>query len=432
MKPNALLLCALVLALSAPAAAQNVDVKVHTLENGLKVLMVPRPGDPNITAGWIAKVGSVNERPAITGIAHLFEHMMFKGTHTIGTSDIEKDLQTLASLDAVKREMQKEEEELARRLRVGEITDVRDPAVRSKRHQELRKEFEELLKAQKTNIVKDEFDKIYKTNGASGMNAGTSYDFTIYFVNVPANKLELWFWMESDRLYNPVFREFYSERDVVREERRLRVESTPTGKFEEQFNALFWGSSPYSWPVRTIEIKQLAEKKMVAYAETKPKVKLRYHSVADGHVDEPALVVLQDILNGRTGRFYKSLVLDKKIATSAGGGQEGRKYEGYFEVSGTAADGHTPGEVQAGLEGVLEDLKKNEVGAREHQLEQRRREAAEAAAAAAVPWRRPAHRRRRTRAVARRRRPHGRPEPLRPVPRGGAERLRQGRTPQRG
>ena len=121
MKPNALLLCALVLALSAPAAAQNVDVKVHTLENGLKVLMVPRPGDPNITAGWIAKVGSVNERPAITGIAHLFEHMMFKGTHTIGTSDIEKDLQTLASLDAVKREMQKEEEELARRLRVGEI-----------------------------------------------------------------------------------------------------------------------------------------------------------------------------------------------------------------------------------------------------------------------------------------------------------------------
>ena len=439
MKPNALLLCALVLALSAPAAAQNVDVKVHTLENGLKVLMVPRPGDPNITAGWIAKVGSVNERPAITGIAHLFEHMMFKGTHTIGTSDIEKDLQTLASLDAVKREMQKEEEELARRLRVGEITDVRDPAVRSKRHQELRKEFEELLKAQKTNIVKDEFDKIYKTNGASGMNAGTSYDFTIYFVNVPANKLELWFWMESDRLYNPVFREFYSERDVVREERRLRVESTPTGKFEEQFDALFWGSSPYSWPVigwpsdvegitreeamsfygvyyapnnltaclvgdfnpeeavklaekyfgrlkrgarkpptvRTIEIKQLAEKKMVAYAETKPKVKLRYHSVADGHVDEPALVVLQDILNGRTGRFYKSLVLDKKIATSAGGGQEGRKYEGYFEVSGTAADGHTPGEVQAGLEGVLEDLKKNEVGSRELQKVKNQRAASE-------------------------------------------------------
>ena len=439
MNRRAILLCAILLASPLTTSAQNVDAKVHTLKNGLKVLMVPRRGDPNISAGWIAKVGSVNERPGITGIAHLFEHMMFKGTRTIGTSDIEKDLQTLAKLDSIKGEMQKEEEELVRRLRAGEIDDVRDPAARSARHQELRKEFEELLKAQKTNIVKDEFDKIYKINGASGMNAGTSYDFTIYFVNVPANKLELWFWMESDRLYNPVFREFYSERDVVREERRLRVESTPTGKFEEQFDALFWGSSPYSWPVigwpsdvegitreealsfygvyyapnnltaclvgdfepqeaekladkyfgrlkrgsrppptvRTIEIRQLAEKKMVGYAETKPKVRLRYHSVADGHVDEPALVVLQGLLNGRTGRFYKSLVLDRKIATSAGGGQEGRKYEGYFEVSATVADGHTPKEAQAALEKILEDLKKNDVGSRELQKVKNQRAASE-------------------------------------------------------
>ena len=439
MNRRAILLCAILLASPLTTSAQNVDAKVHTLENGLKVLMVPRRGDPNISAGWIAKVGSVNERPGITGIAHLFEHMMFKGTRTIGTSDIEKDLRTLAKLDSIKGEMQKEEEELVRRLRAGEIDDVRDPAARSARHQELRKEFEELLKAQKTNIVKDEFDKIYKINGASGMNAGTSYDFTIYFVNVPANKLELWFWMESDRLYNPVFREFYSERDVVREERRLRVESTPTGKFDEQFDALFWGSSPYSWPVigwpsdvegitreealsfygvyyapnnltaclvgdfdpqeaakladkyfgrlkrgprppptvRTIEIRQLAEKKMVGYAETKPKVRLRYHSVADGHVDEPALVVLQGLLNGRTGRFYKSLVLDRKIATSAGGGQEGRKYEGYFEVSATVADGHTPKEAQAALEKILEDLKKNDVGVRELQKVKNQRAASE-------------------------------------------------------
>ena len=81
------------------------------------------------------------------------------------------------------------------------------------------------------------------------MNAGTSEDFTFYFINVPANKLELWFWMESDRLANPVFREFYSERDVVMEERRMRIDSTPTGRYLEQFNAMFWKSSPYGWPV---------------------------------------------------------------------------------------------------------------------------------------------------------------------------------------
>src|SRR5438046_9586560 len=85
------------------------------------------------------------------------------------------------------------------------------------------------------------------------MNAGTSEDFTIYFISVPANKLELWFWMESDRLSSPVFREFYSERDVVAEERRMRIESTPTGRYSQQFEAMFWQASPYScavvgWP----------------------------------------------------------------------------------------------------------------------------------------------------------------------------------------
>ena len=98
-------------------------------------------------------------------------------------------------------------------------------------------------------IVKDEFDQVYTKAGGSGMNAFTSYDLTCYFITVPSNKLELWAWMESDRLHDSVFREFYSERDVVHEERRLRTESTPTGVFQEQFDSMFWMSSPYSWPV---------------------------------------------------------------------------------------------------------------------------------------------------------------------------------------
>ena len=108
------------------------------------------------------------------------------------------------------------------------------------------------LKAQQDkarSIVKDEFDKIYTGQGGSGMNAFTSNDITFYFINVPSNKFELWAWMESDRLSNSVFREFFSERDVVHEERRLRTESTPTGTFQEQFESMFWMSSPYSWPV---------------------------------------------------------------------------------------------------------------------------------------------------------------------------------------
>ena len=146
-------------------------------------------------------------------------------------------------------EIQAAEVELDRRYQLGEIDDPVDPAARSPRHRELLDDFEALLARQSDLLLKEDFSRIYTAEGASGMNAGTSYDFTIYFINVPANKLELWFWMESDRLANPVFREFYAERSVVYEERRLRTDSTPIGKFQEQFEAMFWQSSPYGWPV---------------------------------------------------------------------------------------------------------------------------------------------------------------------------------------
>ncbi|MEJ7713022.1 MAG: pitrilysin family protein [Pyrinomonadaceae bacterium] len=240
----ATLLCA-----EANVFAQKVPVQETVLDNGLRILMVPRKGDPNVAVGWIARVGSVNERPGITGLSHLFEHMMFKGTKAIGTKNIEANLSLMKEMDEVRAEMRRAEVELLRRQRLGEIVDVKDPQHRTPRYQELLKRFEELTKREKEMMVKEEFSSIYSNAGASSMNAGTSNDFTVYFINVPANKLELWYWMESDRLANPIFREFYAERDVVFEERRMRTDSTPTGKFDEMYDSLFWQSSPYGWPV---------------------------------------------------------------------------------------------------------------------------------------------------------------------------------------
>ncbi len=413
----------------ATAMAQQVPVEEVVLDNGMTLLLLPRPGDPNVAAGWVAKVGSVHERPGITGVAHLFEHMMFKGTAAIGTRNIEQDLQIIAELDEVKADLRVEEAALLEAERLGRIEDAADPAHRTGRHQALMDRFETLLAQQEELLIPEDFSRIYSGQGASGMNAGTSYDFTLYFVNVPANKLELWFWMESDRLLNPVFREFYAERDVVHEERRLRTDSTPTGKFEEQFNSLFWQSSPYSWPVigwpsdlegitraealefyglyyapnnltaalvgdfdpdeakalaeryfgrlsrgdrpppqpRTREMPQMSEKRMHAYAETNPQVVVRYHSVPDGHVDEPALVVLGQLLNDRTGRLYRALVEDQGVATRASGGQAGFKFEGMFELRGVAAEGHTPEDVEQALYAEMERLKTEPVDARELQ-----------------------------------------------------------------
>jgi len=419
----------LFLPVQGPAQAQEVPVIEYELENGMQLLMVPRPGDPNIAAGWIASVGSVYERPGITGVAHLFEHMMFKGTHTVGTTNIDEDLAIIEQLDQVKAKLTIEEAALLEAHRLGRIDDPNAPEGRSSQHQELLQEFDDLLARQQEILVKEEFSRIYTEQGASGMNAGTSYDFTVYFINVPANKLELWFWMESDRLLNPVFREFYAERDVVHEERRLRTDSTPTGKFQEQFDAMFWESSPYSWPVvgwpsdlegmtrtealeffdvyyapnnlvatlvgdfdpehavelaeryfgriprgaisplepRTREMPQLATKRMVAYADTNPQVTIRYHSVPDGHVDEPALVVLGQLLNGRTGRLYRTLVEDQEVATSASGGQSGFKFEGMFEIRGTARQGRSPEEVEQAIYAELDRLKTEPVEQRELQ-----------------------------------------------------------------
>src|SRR6185295_14832691 len=221
----------------------------------------------------------------------------------------------------------------------------------------------------------------------------------------------------------PVFREFYTERDVVHEERCLRTDSTPTGKFDEEFDAMVWEASPYSWPVvgwptdlegitrqealdyfavnyapnnlsaclvgdfdpanaealarryfgriprgprepepvRTGEVKQLAEKRMIAYADTNPEVVCRYHTVADGHKDEFALNVMADLLNGRTGRLYKSLVIKQNVANSAFAGQNGQKYEGYFQLRGVAKPGHTPEEVEQALYKEIERLQKEAV-----------------------------------------------------------------------
>jgi predicted Zn-dependent peptidase len=389
----------------------------------MRLLMVERHDEPSFAGGWVAHVGSSNERPGMTGIAHLFEHMMFKGTPTIGTKNYEEDQKIMAEQERVRDEMRAEERKIRAMYRKGEIDDILKPENKTERYKELEKKFNELIKQQRDLMVKDEFDRIYSSNGGSGMNAFTSEDMTAYFVNVPANKLELWMWMESERLLHPVFREFYAERDVVFEERRMRTDSTPLGKYSEEFTAMFWESSPYSWPtvgwpsdipaiskvqaddfyatfyapqnisllmvgdfkpsevevmatkyfgriprgpreapdVATLEVQQLAEKRMNAEAEANPQVDIVWHTVPFQHKDSYALEILGQLLATRTGRLYKNLVLGSGVATEAYATQVSQKWAGYFNAGGEAKDGHKPEEVEQGIYDNLEKLKKETV-----------------------------------------------------------------------
>src|SRR5205085_10325873 len=227
----------------------------------------------------------------------------------------------------------------------------------------------------------------------------------------------------------PVFREFYAERDVVFEERRMRTESSPLGKFTEEFNAMFWEATPYSWPVvgwpsdipsiskaqadafyglyycpqnislilvgdfapdsaeklarkyferiprgekdppdvATLEVKQLAEKRMYAEAETNPQIDIQWHTVAFQHKDSYSLEILVQLLETRTGRLYKGLVLGKGVATSVYANQISKKWAGFFTAGGEARESHKPEEVEQGIYDTIDKLKQEEVPAEELQ-----------------------------------------------------------------
>jgi predicted Zn-dependent peptidase len=188
----------------APGFAQRVQIIEQNLPNGFRVLMVERHDDPTISGGWVAHVGSANERPGITGIAHLFEHMMFKGTPTIGTKDYKKDLAIMPAGKGPRRTARKSQN--ARRLSTARSTILKP---------ENKTRAEELERNSTTSSsnsapsCEEQFDRVYAIGGVRDERVHFT-DLTGYFITVPANKLELWMWMESERICRPVFREFYA------------------------------------------------------------------------------------------------------------------------------------------------------------------------------------------------------------------------------
>jgi predicted Zn-dependent peptidase len=413
----------------ATAPAPAIAAEEHVLGNGLRLVLIPRHLSPTVAAGWVAHVGSANERPGITGISHLFEHMMFKGTRVIGTRDIDVDLALIDEQERLQEELRDELSRQRERLRRGEIDDLAKPEAKTERTRELERRFEELVKRQRENMIPNEFNNLLQRHGVTRINAFTTEDQTFYFMQLPANRLELWFWMEADRIAHPVFREFYSERDVVYEERRLRVESTPTGRFRESFDALFWDASPYAWPVVgwpsdlpcitkaqadeyyalhyapqnltailvgdfdprqalamaerylgaiprgprpapemiTLEPLAGAEKRFVAEAETNPAVTVRWHTPAFVHRDVPALEALTTLLNGPTGRLQRALVRGSRLATRAVSEHDPRRYAGLFEIEADAAGDHTPEELERAIHAEVDRLRDTLAGPAELQ-----------------------------------------------------------------
>ena len=203
----------------------------RTLENGLKIIVMERHEAPVATFVTWANVGSVDDPKGYTGLAHMFEHMAFKGTTTLGSKDIDEEQKLIAVEDSLFMELR-----AARNM--GRLTD-------SVKVQELTEAYENAREASYLLVEPNAFGEAISRAGGEGLSAGTLSDGTVYFISLPSNKVELWMAMESERFLNPVLREMYKERDVVAEERRMRTESNPFGRVLEEFLALAFKAHPY-------------------------------------------------------------------------------------------------------------------------------------------------------------------------------------------
>ncbi len=386
------------------------QVKVHTLKNGMKFIVLERHEAPVVSFHVYADVGSANESYGITGISHLLEHMAFKGSKVVGTKDYETEKKVLAKLDAlydeIKREKAKSKPD-TERIKVME------------------KEFEILRLTAKEYVVTDEFVDMMIREGDRGVNAYTNTDATQYIDSLPSNRLEFWMSMTSDRFLEPIFREFFKERDVVMEERRLGLETRPIGKLVEDFFAtafkshayhhsvvghmsdleritrrdveeyfkrfygpsnltvgivgdvkadevfqmaeLYFGripSGPKPEGVRTQEPEQWGERRCIVEAQSQPFILMGYKRPDFRHKDSTALEALANIMGqGRSSRLYELLVKEKKVAVAAQSfnGFPGEKFSNLIAFFAVPAAGHKSAECLELIDQEIEKIKKESV-----------------------------------------------------------------------
>ncbi|MBI2252520.1 MAG: insulinase family protein [Armatimonadetes bacterium] len=393
------------------ASSLKLNIKEYTLKNGMKVLILEKHNFPIFTGYIQFKVGSVNEWPGVTGASHLLEHMMFKGTKSLGTWNYQKELPLIKEIDKIYKEIEKEKEKLLTAYGKGDLSKIEN----------LKFKIKKLIDEQRKYIIKDELWGIYQKNGGSGLNASTGWDGTQYYVSLPANRLELWAFLESDRIKNLVFREFYSERDVVYEERRLRTDTQPEGKLWEEFMLSAYTASPYHWEVVgyasdlenmrkdevadyfkyyyapnnavmvlagdlkgdeaikiikkyfedippqnkpkdvfTSEPPQAGEHRIEVEFDAQPSILIGFHGPKFGTQDQYALEIISRILSlGRTSRFYKNLIEKKQFALDVSAFNFSRRLGNYFIIQAYPKAPHSLQELEEAIYQELENLKIN-------------------------------------------------------------------------
>ena len=212
----------------------NIDVQSFTLENGMLFLVVERPATPQVAVRLAIRAGSALEDTGKTGIAHLLEHMLFKGTKNFGTLDHEKDLALQNRIDAAYQVVLTEQKKRHP-----------DTALIKKKTAEM----EALRREVQKIFVPQAFSAQLGKNGAIGVNAFTTKDQTQYLASVPSDMLEQWFSIASEQIFEPAWREFYVEKEVVQREWAFRYINDPGGAAWLDLATTAYSAHPYRNPV---------------------------------------------------------------------------------------------------------------------------------------------------------------------------------------
>jgi predicted Zn-dependent peptidase len=405
-----------VVALTSVAFAQDIAsfekrITVKKLDNGLTVVICERPEAPVFSFYTHVDAGSAQDPLGSTGLAHMFEHMAFKGTDKIGTTDYASEKVALAKV----------EQAYASYIGERDRSVGRDEA----KIKDLEKAWKDAVAEAQKYVKPSEFFQILERNGAEGVNASTDLDETNYFYSLPENRLELWAYLESERFLHPVMREFYKERNVVIEERRLRTDSNPIGRLLEQFTTAAFQAHEYHRPTigwmadlntfsatdaqkffdeyyipsnmvvvvvgdvkapetlalvekyfgripshekpderTTTEPPQNAERRVVLHDASQPLYLEGYHRPDYRSADDAVYDAIADLMSsGRTSRLFRVLVRDKKIASFSAGfsGLPGNKYPHLFAFYAFPLPGHKPEEMAEAIHVEIERIKKEDI-----------------------------------------------------------------------
>ena len=388
-------------------------VTEFTLANGTHFIILERHQAPVVSFHTYVNAGAVDDPEGKTGLAHMFEHMAFKGTETIGSKNWPEEKKAMAAIEEVYDRLEQERR--------------KGPHADAKKIQTLEAEVKEAVEKADSYVVPNLYPTIIEENGGVGLNAFTALDSTEFFYNLPANRIELWFLMESQRFLRPVFREFYKERDVVAEERRMRVESSPQGQLLEALTADAFEAHPYRRPpagwasdiqslrvhdaeqfyktyyvpanitmaivgdvdpkqarafadkyfgrlpagplpplVHTVEPVQDGPRTVQVESPAQPFEVIAYKRPDQYDKDDPVFDVISSILSGgRTGILYKEMVRDKQIALAAEAeaNMPGSKYPSLFVFYVVPSLSHTIEENDKLLGQLIERFKNETVDA---------------------------------------------------------------------